>query len=296
MSRLERIVAACGGVLLDGGTRALIPGLGHSNKDRSVSLAETEEGRILIHCFSPRDDWRDVRRALADLGLLDDEQSSDQHGARWSSSKIAALPVSEDRIARAQRIWDESRSLSHTVATTYLRRRAIPEDLWDTPALRFHPQMTSLDDREKRPALVAAITNGHGALQGVQVTLLSPHGTAKAAVATPRRVIGKLLGGVVRLGDVHDDLAIGEGVETMLTAQHMLGVPSWAALTADNLSRFTAVQSVRRLIVVIDNDLAGARAAQALRNRARASLRVETTSAPEGFNDLNDWARANAEA
>jgi hypothetical protein len=42
MSRLERIVAACGGILLDGGARALIPGPNHSHKDRSVSLAETE--------------------------------------------------------------------------------------------------------------------------------------------------------------------------------------------------------------------------------------------------------------
>ncbi len=38
MSRLERIVAACGGILLDGGTRALIPGPNHSHNDRSVSL------------------------------------------------------------------------------------------------------------------------------------------------------------------------------------------------------------------------------------------------------------------
>lgn len=296
MSRLERIVAACGGILLDGGTRALIPGPNHSHRDRSVSLAETEEGRILIHCFSPKDDWRDVRRALAGLGLLDDEPRSDQSGARWSAPKIAAQPASEERIARAQRIWDESRPLLHTVATAYLRRRAIPEDLWQTPALRFHPHMTSLDDRAKRPALVAAITDAEGALQGVQVTLLSAHGTAKAAVATPRRVIGKLMGGVVRLGEAHDELAIGEGVETMLTAWRMLGVPSWAALTADNLSRFTGIPSIQRLIIVVDNDLAGARAAEALRERAAATARVETTSAPDGFNDLNDWARASAQA
>ncbi len=140
MSRLERIVAACGGILLDGGTRALIPGPNHSHKDRSVSLAETEEGRILIHCFSPKDDWRDVRRALADLGLLDDDEPrTDQRDARWSTSKIAAQPVSEERVARAQRIWDESRSLHRTVATPYLRRRAIPEALWARPLCVFIP-------------------------------------------------------------------------------------------------------------------------------------------------------------
>ncbi|MBI3438002.1 MAG: toprim domain-containing protein [Proteobacteria bacterium] len=294
MSRLERIVAACGGMLLDGGTRALIPGPNHSRKDRSVSLAETEEGRILIHCFSPKDDWRDVRRALADLGLLDDEPPTDQRGVRWSASKIVAQPVSEERVARAQRIWNESRPLRHTEAAAYLRRRAVPEDSLDTPALRFHPQMTSLDDRSKRPALVAAITDASGALQGVQVTLLTAHGIAKAAVSTPRRVIGKLMGGAVRLSEAQDELAIGEGVETMLSAAHVLGVPSWAALTADNLSRFMTPTSIQRLIIVVDNDPAGVQAAQVLRERSRANARVETASAPDHFNDFNDWARAEA--
>ena len=296
MSRLERIVAACGGILLDGGARALIPGPNHSHKDRSVSLAETEEGRILIHCFSPKDDWRDVRRALADLGLLDDEPRGDQRGVRWSVSKIAAQPASEERVARAQRIWDECRPLHRTVATAYLRRRAIPEALSETPALRFHPSMTSLDDRVRRPALVAAITDAAGALQGVQVTLLSAHGITKAAVATPRRVIGKMMGGVVRLSEPQDELAIGEGVETMLSAAHAFNVPAWAALTADNLARFTFASSIRRLIIAADSDRAGAVAAEALRDRAGPGVDVEIALAPDGFNDWNDWARGRGGA
>jgi hypothetical protein len=210
MSRLERIVAACGGILLDGGARALIPGPNHSHKDRSVSLRLTEEGRILIHCFSPKDDWRDVRRALADLGLLDDGPAAGTRGALAPARKFAVQPADEERTARAQRIWDESGPLKHTVAEAYLRRRAIPPGLLQSEALRFHPRMTSLDDRARRPALVAAITNDQGALQGVQVTLLSAHGIAKAALATPRRVIGKLLGGAVRIAEAHTELVIGE--------------------------------------------------------------------------------------
>ncbi|MGD9968771.1 MAG: toprim domain-containing protein [Hyphomonadaceae bacterium] len=291
MSRLERIVAACGGILLDGGARALIPGPNHSHKDRSVSLAETEEGRILIHCFSPKDDWRDVRRALTDLGLLD-ETPSGEAGGRWSESKIAAQPASEERLARARRIWDESRQLRRTVATAYLRHRAIPEGLWDSPAFRFHPRMTSLDDRVRRAAIVAAITNTDGALQGVQVTLLTGHGTTKAAIPTPRRVIGKLMGGVVRLAEIQDELAIGEGVETMLSVSEVFGVPAWAALSADNLSRIIITAPLRRLIIAADNDDAGLRAAEALRTRVASTIAVEIEPAPAGFNDWNDWARA----
>lgn len=294
MSRLERIVAACGGILLDGGARALIPGPNHSHKDRSVSLAETEEGRILIHCFSPKDNWRDVRRALAELGLLDDEPRPSR-GSRLSAPKIAAQPADEERIARAQRIWDESGPLTHTIGEAYLRRRAIPASLWGSPALRFHARMTSLDDRQRRPALVAAVTDSEGALQGVQVTLLSAHGTAKAVIPTPRRVIGKLMGGVVRLHEVRDELAIGEGVETMLSASHKLGLPSWAALTADNLSRFAIPASLRRLVIAVDNDAAGIAAARVLLQRAPSDTHAETASVPADFNDFNDWARAQAQ-
>lgn len=291
MKRLERIVAACGGVLLDGGTRALIPGPNHSHKDRSVSLAETEEGRILIHCFSPKDDWREVRRALADLGLLDDEPRPSVRGTLAPSGKIAVQPADEERIARAQRIWDESGPLKHTVAEAYLRRRAIPPGVLVSEALRFHPRMTSVDDRVRRPALVAAITDDQGALQGVQVTLLSAHGTAKAALATPRRVIGRLLGGVVRIADAHTELAIGEGVETMLSASVVFGVPAWAALSADNLGRIAIAAPLDRLIIASDNDEAGARAAESLRAHMSAATRVEIEPAPSGFNDWNDWAR-----
>ncbi len=292
MSRLERIVATCGGILLDGGTRALIPGPNHSHKDRSVSLRLTEEGRILIHCFSLKDDWRDVRRALADRGLLDDELRADDASMRRAPSRIVAQPVDEERVARAGRLWAESTPLKHSVAEAYLRRRAVPAGLWKSTALRFHPRMTSLDDRARRPTLVAAIRDTQGALQGVQVTLLSAHGTAKAALATPRRVIGKLMGGTVRLADAQDELAVGEGVETMLTASDVFGVPAWAALSADNLGRLILPHPLRRLIIAADNDEAGMRAARSLRARMASSARVEIEPAPAGFNDWNDWARA----
>ena len=204
------------------------------------------------------------------------------------------MPSGGSRVARAGRLWEESGPLKHSVAEAYLRRRAVPAGLWGSQALRFHGRMTSLDDRAKRPTLVAAISDAHDALQGVQVTLLSAHGTAKAAVATPRRVIGKLMGGMVRLADVQDELVVGEGVETMLTASDVFGVPAWAALSADNLSRLIISHPLRRLIIAADNDEAGMRASQCLRDRMVRSTIVEIERAPQGFNDWNDCARAQA--
>jgi phage/plasmid primase-like uncharacterized protein len=205
-----------------------------------------------------------------------------------AAPKIAAQPASEERVARARRIWDESRPVLHTVATAYLRRRAIPDDLWDTPALRFHPSMTSLDDRAKRTALIAAISDAQGALQGVQVTLLTAHGTAKATVATPRRVIGKLMGGAVRLGEAGDEFAVGEGVETMLSVSTALHTPSWAALTAGNLALFEPPPGIRRLIIAPDSDGAGMIAAGRLYEKLAATIGVDIARPPTGCNDWND--------
>ena len=292
MSRLERIVAACGGLLLDNGSRALIPGPDHSHKDRSVSLMETEDGRILIHCFSPRDDWREVRRALMQKGLLREGPDDAAASPRGERPTLTAQPASEDRVARARRIWEEGRPIKFTAATVYLRTRAIPQAMWAADGLRFHSRMTSLDDPARRPALLAALTNSAGDFQGVQVTLLTQHGTTKARVPTPRRVIGKLMGGAVRLAEPMEELAIGEGVETMLSASHALGLPAWAALTADNLALFAPPLGVKRLVVAVDNDPAGRSAYDKLRDRHSPSLRVEIAAPPNGANDWNGWARA----
>lgn len=292
MSQLERIVAACGGDLFDGGRRALIPGPGHSALDRSVSLLETDDGRIVIHCFSPRDDWRAVRRALQARGLLGPKvhrpvSQNVQRRANW------VPPRNGERLARAQRFWDEARPVAGTLAEHYLIRRAIVPALARSNALRFHVRMTSLDDRLRRPALLAAIVDGDGTLQGIQVTLLSVHGAAKASLATPRRVIGKMMGGAVRLAEPEADLAVAEGVESAASAAEALKLPTWALLSAHNLALFTPPPAIKRLVVAIDDDAAGRAAFERLRSRM-SSLQVEAARPPRGAKDWNDWARMMA--
>lgn len=298
MSRLERIVAACGGVLLDNGTRALIPGPNHGPEDRSVSLMETESGRVIIHCFSPKDDWRAVRAALAERGLLTAEAP---HSARGSGraraiSPAIVQPESETRAARARRIWEESQAIAGTVAERYLLGRSIAPALTRSAALRFHPKMTSVDDRARRPALVAAITGSDALVQGVQVTLLSTHGAGKAAVPTPRRVIGRLLGGAVKLENASDAdaLVVGEGVETLLSASDVFGAPAWAALSAHNLSLFEPPPWLKTLIIAVDNDPAGRAAARVLRERARTLMDVVPRIPDAACNDWNAWAARRA--
>ncbi|KAF0174909.1 MAG: virulence-associated protein E [Caulobacteraceae bacterium] len=294
MTTLARIVAACGGSLYDAGRRALIPGPGHAPEDRSVSLFCADDGRILIHCFGPRDDWRTVRDMLALAGLLDGRGFEPAPTRARAARPFVAQPSAEERSARARRIWGAGVAVAGSLAERYLAARGVRASASADSALRFHAAMTSLDDRRRRPALLSAITDPAGVVQGVEATLLARDGASarKADIATPRRVIGRLLGGAVRLQAPSETLLIAEGVESALSAAHALGAPAWAALSAANLARFAPPAGVRRLIIAADADAAGLHAATILAERRRHEVdAVKITTPPEGFNDWNDWVR-----
>ena len=65
-----------------------------------------------------------------------------------------------------------------------------------------------------------------------------------------------LQGSAVRLGPIAEDgvLGVGEGVESVLAASLIHGVPTWACLTAGNLAEFEPPGAVRKIVVFGDND------------------------------------------
>mgnify|MGYP001014980428 FL=1 len=280
-----------GGVLLDGGRRALVRGPGHGPADRSGSLLETPDGRVLIHCFSPRDDWRAVRDELADLGLLHEDDAQTPPRSE-PSVRLKPERGDENRHARMLRLWNESQPVANTIAERYLRGRAIEGELPGPDVLRFHPRMTSLEDRDRRPALVAALVDPQGDIQGVQVTLLTAHGASKAALATPRRTIGRLMGAYVRIDAPGETLVVAEGLETALSARRALGAGAWAFLSAENLAQFEPPPVIDRLIIAADNDEAGLAAAARLKARVQSFIVCEAAIPPSGYADWNDWVRA----
>lgn len=186
--------------------------------------------------------------------------------------------------------------------TAYLRGRSIT-DSGTATALRFHPRCFYRAEpggpdsaRRAWPALVAAVTDLHGTITGVQRTWLDPAGRGKAPVATPRRAMGQLLGHAVRLGPHGDGtacnvLAVGEGIETVLSLRTALPrLPLAAALSAGHLAAFLLPPGLRRLYVVRDNDPAGRGAADALAARAQEAGIEALVLAPTG-GDWNDDLR-----
>ncbi len=195
----------------------------------------------------------------------------------------------------ARRLYASGRSILGTPAETYLRKRGITASLLYAP-LRYHPRCFYRDEHgpdTAYPALLAAVTGADGTITGLQRTWLTRAGD-KAAVESPRRAMGNLLGNGVRFGPVHDVLGLGEGIETMLSLQTVLPtLPIVAALSASHLAAFDLPTTLRRLYIARDNDAAGCWAAKQLTTRA-AELGIDALTLVPTLGDFNDDLRALA--
>ncbi|MCA0422351.1 MAG: toprim domain-containing protein [Proteobacteria bacterium] len=185
-----------------------------------------------------------------------------------------------------------------TLADTYLRSRGLTQGGMIS-ALRFHPKCWHWEEGQTRsvprPALIAAVTDGAGALQGVHRTWLAPDGLGKAGVETQRRAMGHLLGNAVRLIPHDDILVIGEGIETMLSLiEAAPGLPVWAALSSGHLGAVLLPEGLQRLYIAIDRDPAGRGAAERLSARAtEAGISFRVLEPRLG--DFNDDLRAHGQ-
>jgi hypothetical protein len=196
----------------------------------------------------------------------------------------------------AARLFAASVPVEGSLAETYLLSRGITWPV-SSAALRFHPKCWHRDEGQPRslprPALIAAVTDGAGVLQGVHRTWLAPDGQGKARVETQRRAMGHLLGNAVRLTPHDDILVVGEGIETMLSLiEAMPGLPVWAALSSGHLGALLLPEGLQRLYIAIDRDPAGRGAAERLSARAtEAGISVRVLEPRLG--DFNDDLRAH---
>jgi hypothetical protein len=206
-------------------------------------------------------------------------------------------PVPQGSPEAARRLWAISQPIAGTVAEAYLRNRGLA-DLRNCGSLRFHPRCWYRPDQDDPPgtpqafpALIGSVCDDTGTLAGVHRTWLAPAGDGKAAVVTPRRAMGHLLGNGVRFGVADDVMAAGEGIETMLSLRQVTpALPIVAALSANHLAALTLPTTLRRLYLARDDDPAGRAAVGALAGRAAdAGIEVRVLDAERG--DLNEDLR-----
>ena len=252
-------------------------------------------------------DLLDLVRIASGAGSLRNALAEARAFLAMPPSSSPAGPEGYDRTEAARRLWRRCRAIDGTHADDYLRARAI--DRCRFPALRFHPALLHRDDGGVRrlPALVAAVTGpagehpgpgerpgpgehpGHGAVTGVHRTWLDPSRPAKAAVARPRKALGRVHGHAVRFGDpAAGTLLVGEGIETVLSVVTALpDVVAAAALSAGSLGAFAPPPGLARLIVARDNDPEGEHAAERLARRCARAGVPALIVVPQG-DDFND--------
>ncbi|MDQ6702463.1 MAG: toprim domain-containing protein, partial [Pseudomonadota bacterium] len=141
---------------------------------------------------------------------------------------------------------------------------------------------------ETWPAIVAAVTDLDGKITGAHRTWLDPSGQDKAAIDTPRRAMGQLLGNAVRFDVAHDVMAAGEGIETMLSLRCVMPtMPMVAALSAAHLAALLFPATLRHLYIVRDDDPAGDGAMASLIDRTNEAGIEAITLSPtlEDFNE-----------
>lgn len=256
----------------------------HADVEPSLSV-RAGHTRLLFHCFAGCD-TPDVLRAIARI----------RPEALDRGAGVARASANDDRVGhwRRQRmldLWTDGSLVDDDLAGRYLGNRAI--DI-APPTLRFQP-LTPLGTGRVfrlRPAMLAAVTDG-SRLIALQRTFLDRFGRRARDLTNPRRLWGRPGHGAVRLAPANDDLALAEGVESGLSAMILLGLPVWAVLGSQRMAKVTIPDTVRRLILLPDNDPAGRRgAAFAAIAHAQPGRTIETIWPWHGLNDWNDVLRA----
>jgi hypothetical protein len=232
--------------------------------------AATGEHGDLLDLITLNRNLHRLHEALAEARVFLSLPRSASPSSAYSSHRPSARSGSSEA---AHRLFRAARPVPGTPAEAYLRARGITASL-DWPSLRYHPSVFyRADDNaelELWPALLAAVTDRNGTISGVQRTWLDRERPAKAPIADPRRALGYLLGNGVRFGQTTDIAAAGEGIETMLALKSVLpALPMIAGLSANHLAALDLPPALRRLYVARDNDAAGRRAAERLRERNR---------------------------
>lgn len=232
----------------------------------------------------------DRSRALIDeirqfLALGHHEHASSRKSAWETSSEHAAW------------LWRRAHPVEGTPAERYLRARGITMPV-PPSAIRCLPECgyrldpdDRPDTRRAWPALIAAVRDADGELIGVHRTWLDPDGLDKAPISSPRRALGRLRGGGVHVGRPGPLIAIGEGIETVLSLREIMpNLPVVAALSATQLAGLVLPAGTRRVYAIRDNDPAGMRAALTITARAETTG-VDARPIVPRLGDLNDDLR-----
>jgi putative DNA primase/helicase len=172
-------------------------------------------------------------------------------------------------------------------AHRYLTSRGITR----MPMIGLHPGMPYWDGQKSLgvfPVMIASSRNTEGTIVALHRTYLQDG--RKAPVPNPKKSIGPILGTALRLYPAADIMGVAEGIETACAASKLFHMPTWAALNAGEMERFTPDPIVKELHIFADNDASftGQMAANKLAHRLSLSGLHCFVHVPDAVG--TDWA------
>lgn len=297
---VEALLSRLAGVRLVGAGRWVACCPAHPDRKPSLSI-RVLDGKILLHCFA----GCDSDAVLAALGLTwaDLHQG---HARPWETPtyyRPAPAPATPDAERRRylERLWAEAHPIQDAaVGRCYLEARGlILERVLEGLHLRVHPALPYREDGEvldTYPALLGRVEHPRHGLVALHRTYLTPDGSGKAAVPSPKKLTppvleGATAGASIRLYALEpgQPLALCEGAETALAVHQCTGWPCWACVSAGGLERVQLPAEAREVVICADNDPAGLEAARKLARRLLSeNRRVRLATPPKAGEDWLD--------
>ena len=109
--------------------------------------------------------------------------------------------------------------------------------------------------------MVAAVQGPDQKVTAIHRTYIRDDGQGKAGVSTPKKALGPIGAGAVRLGPTQPALGVCEGIETGLSAMELFGISCWAAL-GSRMDRMELPEQVVEVQIFGDNGGRGHEAAE----------------------------------
>ena len=166
-------------------------------------------------------------------------------------------PKEEDASKKRERmnsLWKSSKPIDGgDCASKYLRSRGIAIGA-DPTQVRYCLACPEPETMSTMRAMVAMVRdNKTGDPIGMHRTYLSDD-FKKADLKSPKKSIGKMACGSIRLMPVTDTVGIAEGIETALSASQLFDIPCWSSIDAGGMESFFPPDGVRKVVIFGDND------------------------------------------
>jgi hypothetical protein len=284
-----RIMARALGGDVVGTNAVLVPGPGHSTRDRSLSIRidPRAPAGFIVYSHSPANDPIECRDFVRQkLGI-----APWAPGQRETSRPIPMTVVDNDDDAEQRRnwalqLWRDARNPRGTAVERYLGSRGL--DLADDVAgevIRFHPKLKYQNDTVH--GMISLLRDIHTDEPcGIHRTFFDAN-----AHKIDRKMLGRAKGAAIKL-DADDTvtlgLCIGEGVETCI-AGRLAGLrPVWALGSAGAIAAFPVLSGIDALTIFAETDDANASAVKMCARRWLLDGREVSAAEPNVGGDLND--------